>query len=272
MRTGISVLGSHQHSHGPLARVLLLALIAAILAFIDSQYFATFTSPTGFRPSLIRVALLLGAMLCLAALYAEGAVSAGPARRSRWRGRFLIVVLCIVALWVCRTLLHLLEPFLPATTPALGSMVHPIFYPVLGIKIDVTEATVALLLVLYFLAGMFLAVFLPACILRLGARGATGRSWLAFSRHWLAIGVRALVMVPIAFISVPALSYWQVDTWQQSPGTPPEQTDAILFATLMCETVGPAGIAYSAFGGTLLFGLFLWWIGHATGVRLDRPD
>ncbi len=52
----------------------------------------------------------------------------------------------------------------------------------------------------------------------------------------------------------------------------PAQTDAILFATVMCQAVGPAGIAYSAFGGTLLFGLFMWWIGHATGVRLDRGD
>ena len=74
----MSVLGSHQHSYGPLARVLLLALLAAILAYVDSQYFVTFTSPAGFRPSLIRVALLLGAVLCLAALYAEGATPAEP--------------------------------------------------------------------------------------------------------------------------------------------------------------------------------------------------
>ena len=80
----MSVLGSQQ-SYGPLARVLLLALIAASLAFIDSRSFATFTSPTGFQPSLIRVALLLGAMLCLAALYAEGAIPAGLAGRLRWR-------------------------------------------------------------------------------------------------------------------------------------------------------------------------------------------
>jgi hypothetical protein len=265
----MSVLGSQQ-SYGPLARVLLLALIAASLAFTDSRSFATFTSPTGFQPSLIRVALLLGAMLCLAALYAEGAISAGPAGRRRWRDRFLTVALCVAALGVCRALLHLLDPLLPATTPPLGSMVHPKFYSLLGIKIDGTAATVALLLVLYALALAFLAVLLPACILRFGSRGAAGRSW--FRKHWLAIGVRAVVMVPIAFIAMPALSYWRIDTWHVGAGMPPEQTDAILFATLMCEAVGPAGIAYSAFGGTLLFGLFLWWIGHATGVRLDRRD
>jgi hypothetical protein len=267
----MSALGSRQQSYRPLARVLLLALIAAILAFIDSRYFANFTSPTGSLPSLIRVALLLGAMLCLAALYAEGAIPAELGSRSRWRAGFRTVMLCVVALLVCRSLLHLVDPFLPATTPALGSMVHPVFYPVLGIKIDVTAATVALLLVLYSLAVVFLVVFLPACIMRIAPRGPIGRSWLAF-RHWLAIGVRAMVMVPIAFISVPALSYWRVDAWQQSANMPPAQTDAILLATVMCETVGPAGIAYSAFGATLLFGLFLWWIGHATGVRLDRRD
>lgn len=265
----MSVLGSQQ-SNGPLARVLLLALIAASLAFIDSRSFATFTSPTGFQPSLIRVALLLGAMLCLAALYAEGAIPAGPAGRTWWRDRFLTVALCVAALGVCRALLHLLDPFLPATTPPL--VVDPVFYALLGIKVDATAATIALVLVLYALAVVFLAVLLPACMLRFGSRGPTGRSWLAFRKHWLAIGARALVMVPIAFITVPALSYWRVDAWQQSADATPAQTDAFLFATLMCQAIGPAGIAYSAFGGTLLFGLFLWWIGHATGVRLDRRD
>ncbi len=191
----MSVLGSPQQSYGPLARVLLLALIAAGLAFIDSRHFATFTSPTGFQPSLIRVALLLGAMLCLAALYTEGAIPAGPAGRPWWRDRALTVALCVAALGVCRALLHLLDPFLPATTPPLGSMADPVFYLVLGIKVDGSEATVALLLVLYALAVVFLAVLLPACILRFGSRGPTGRSWLAFREHWLAIGARALVMV-----------------------------------------------------------------------------
>ena len=119
---------------------------------------------------------------------------------------------------------------------------------------------------------VFLAIFLPACIMRIGRRGAIRRSWLASRSHWLAIGLRAIVMVPIAFIATPALSYWRVDAWQRSADMPPAQVQAIQFATAMCETVGPAGIAYSAFGGTLLFGLFLWWIGHATGVRLDRRD
>ena len=247
---------------------MLLALVAAILAYIDACYFANFTSPTGFQPSLIRVALLLGAILCLAALYAEGTFPAGPIR-SRRRDRVLTFVLGVVALGVCRALLHLLDPFLPATTPPLGSMVDPIFYPVLGIKVDGTAASVAIVLILYALTVVFLAVLLPACIARFGA---PGRSWLAFRKHWLAIGARALVMVPVAFITVPALSYWRVDAWQQSADTPPAQTDAILFATVMCQTVGPAGIVYSAFGGTLLFGLFLWWIGHATGVLLDRRD
>jgi hypothetical protein len=79
-----------------LARVVLLALIAAILAFVDSQYFSTFTSPTGFRPSLIRAALLLGVVLCLAALYAEGATPDKPGGRSRWRAGVLTAVLCVV--------------------------------------------------------------------------------------------------------------------------------------------------------------------------------
>lgn len=269
----MSVLGSHQHSYGPLARVLLLALIAAILAFTDSQHFATFTSPTGFRPSLIRVALLLGAMLCLAALYAEGAIPAGPGGRSWWRAGFLTVLACVVALGVSRELLHLLDPFLPATATIVDrSRINPGFFPFFATRIDVTAATVGLLVVLYSLAAMFLAIVLPACIMRFGPRGETGRSWLASRRHWLAIGVRATVMVPIAFITVPALSYWRVDAWQLSVNMPPEQVEAIQFATAMCETVGPQNIAYSAFGGTLLFGLFLWWIGHATGVRLDRRD
>lgn len=266
----MSVLGSRQHSYGPLARVLLLALIAAILAYIDSQYFATFTSPTGFRPSLIRVALMMGEALCLAALYAEGAIPAKPEGRSRWRAGLLTVLLCVVALGICREILHLLDPFLPATAIIVDrSRINPGFFPFFATRTDLTAATVGLLLVLYVLAVVFLAIVLPACIMRFGT---TGRSWLASRRHWLAIGGRAMVIVPIAFISVPALSYWRVDAWQESANMPPEQVEAIEFATAMCLTVGPENIAYSAFGGTLLFGLFLWWIGHATGVRLDRRD
>ena len=268
----MSVLGSRQHSYWPLARVLLLALIAAIVAFIDSQYFATFMSPTGFRPSLIRVGLLLGAVLCLAALYAEGATPAEPGGRSRWRAGVLTVALCVVALGVCRELLQLLDPFLPAVATVRGPLLDTVFFPLFATRTDVTAATVGLLLVLYSLAVVFLAVVLPACILRFGPRRATGRSWLASRRHWFAIGVRATVIVPIAFMAVPALSYWRVDAWQESANMPPEQVEAIQFATAMCLTVGPANIAYSAFGGTLLFGLFLWWIGHATGVLLDRRD
>jgi hypothetical protein len=251
---------------------VLLALFAAILAFIDSEYLATFASPTGFQPSLIRVALLLGVVLCLAALYAEGAVPAEPGSRSRWRTRFGTLVLCVVALGVCRELLHLLDPFIPAVVTVRGPLLDTVFYPLFATRIDVTAATVGLLLLLYSLAVVFLAILLPACITRFGPRGGTGRSWLALRRHWLAIGARAIVMVPIAFIATPALSYWRVDDWRLGVNMPPQQTEAIQFATVMCETVGPAGIAYSAFGGTLLFGLFLWWIGHVTGVLLDRRD
>jgi hypothetical protein len=267
-------LGSRRQSYGPLARVLLLALTAAVLAFIDSQYFATFTSPTGFRSSLIRVALLLGAVLCLAALYAEGAIPAKPEGPSRWPAGFLTVMLSVVALGVCRELLHLLDPFLPATAIIVDrSKINPgLLFPFFATRTDATAATAGLLLVLYSLAVVFLAIVLPACIMRFGPRGAIDRSWLTFRRHWLAIGMRAIMMVPIAFIAVPALSYWRVDTWQESASMPPEQVEAIQFATAMCLTVGPENIAYSAFGATFLFGLFLWWIGHATGVRLDRPD
>ena len=247
--------------------------MAASLAFIDSQYFATFTSPTGFQPSLIRVALLLGAMLCLAALYAEGATPAEPGGRPRWRAGFRTVVLCVAALVVCRELLHLLDPFLPATKVIVDrSRINPGLFPFFATRIDVTEAMAALLLVLYLLSVVFLAILLPACIMRFGTRGTTRRSWPTFRRHWLALGLRALVMVPIAFVAAPALSYWRVDAWQPSADMPPAEAAVIQFAIVMCETVGPAGIVYSAFGGTLLFGLFLWWIGHATGVRLDRRD
>jgi hypothetical protein len=265
-------LGSRQQSYQPLARVLLLALIAAILAFVDSQYFATFTSPIGFRPSLIRATLLLGMVLCLAALYAEGATPDKPGGRSRWRAGVLTAVLCVVALGVCRELLHLLDPFLPATTRVRGSLITPAFFPLFATRTDVTAATVGVLLVLYPLAAVFLAIVLPACIMRFGARRATSRSWLTFRRHWLAIGVRAIVIVPIAFTTMPALSYWRVETWQENARMLPEQVEAIQFATAICLTVGPENIAYSAFGGTLLFGLFLWWIGHVTGVLLDRRD
>jgi hypothetical protein len=268
----MSALGSRQQSYRPLARVLLLALIAAILAFIDSQYFATFTSPTGFQPSLIRVALLLGAMLCLAALYAEGAIPAKPEGPSRWRAGFLTVMLSVVALGVCRELLHRLDPFIPAVATVRGPLIRSAFYPLFETRIDATAATVTLLVALYLLAVVFLAILLPACIVRFDPRRATGRSWLGLRRHWLAIGARATVMVPIAFIAVPALSYWRVDAWQPSVNMPPAQAEAIQFAALVCNTVGPSGIAYSAFGATLLFGLFLWWIGHATGVLLDGRD
>lgn len=254
-------------------RVLLLALIAASLAFIDSQYFATFTSPAGFQPSLIRVALLLGTILCLAALYAEGAIPAQPEGRPRWRAGLRTVVLCVAALVVCRELLHLLDPFLPAAKVIVDrSRINPGLFPFFATRIDVTEAMAALLLILYFLSVVFLAILLPACIMRFGMRGTTRRSWPTFRRHWLALGLRALVTVPIAFIAAPALSYWRVDTWQQVADMPPRQAEAIEFASVMCQTVGPAGIAYSAFGGTLLFGLFLWWIGHVTGVLLDHRD
>ncbi|MBA4099230.1 MAG: hypothetical protein C0484_20990 [Rhodospirillum sp.] len=172
----MSVLGSHQHSYGPLARVLLLALLAAILAYVDSQCFVTFTSPAGFRPSLIRVALLLGAVLCLAALYAEGATPAEPGDRSRWRAGVLTGVLCVVALGVCRELLHLLDPFLPATATVRGPLIRSAFYPLFATRTDVTAATVGLLLVLYSLAAVFLAIVLPACIMRFGSRRAIGRS------------------------------------------------------------------------------------------------
>jgi hypothetical protein len=150
-------------------------------------------------------------------------------------------------------------------------LITPAFFPLFATRADVTAATVGLLLVLYSLAAVFLAIVLPACIMRFGSRRVTGRSRLLF-RHRLAIGVRAMVIVPIAFTAMPALSYWRVDAWQESVNMPPEQVEAIQFATAICLTVGPENIAYSAFGGTLLFGLFLWWIGHVTGVLLDRRD
>ena len=132
-------------------------------------------------------------------------------------------MLCVVALGVCRELLHLLDPFLPATATVRGPLIRSAFYPLFATRTDVTAAKVGLCWSMYSLAAVFLAIVLPACIMRFGSRPAIGRSWLAFRRHWLAIGVRAIVIVPIALIAVPALSYWRVDTWQESASMPPEQ-------------------------------------------------
>lgn len=77
---------------------------------------------------------------------------------------------------------------------------------------------------------------------------------------------------PIQGLVESALSYWQVDDRQPDLTTLGERVDQIRFAIEMCQTVGPDGIAYSAFAGTALFGLFLWWIGHSTGVLLDGRD
>jgi hypothetical protein len=79
------------------------------------------------------------------------------------------------------------------------------------------------------------------------------------------------VLFPIAIVSLPILSYWWVG--DIGSGTLSNQSNRVQFAIDMCNNVGgPSGIAHSAFLGTALLGLFLWWMGRTTGVRLDRRD
>lgn len=251
-------------------RVLMLVLVAAYLAFVDGRHVSTILFPGVVWQVLVRPALLIGGVLCLSALYAEGALPAGPWGRTRWRTGILAALLCASALGLLYSLLPQRPIDILATAGAVdGSLT----YPDAANGSEIVAVIAAVVPSLAFLAALVLAIFAPACVMRFGWRGSIGQSWRAFRRHWASIGLRIFALVPIAIVSLPIMSYWWVENWSFGSGTPPVQSNRVQFAIAMCNKVGgPDVIAYSAFVGTALLGLFLWWIGRSTGVLLDRRD
>ncbi len=249
-----------------------------MLAFIDGRHVATHPFASGIWDTVIRPALFLGTVLCLAAVYAEGAFPQGPWGSIRRRSGLRLTVVIAVLLGVGLELLDLLGSLQAASeTTSWSSSGEDATYSslVYAASKDAIEAIVFLcsaLLSLALIAVLVLAIFAPACVMRFGPRGLISQSWQAIRRHWLAIGIRALAFVPISLIALPILSYWQVEDWSVGLDTTPERISQIQFAIDMCNAVGVDGIAYSALASTALFGLFLWWIGRSTGVLLDRQE
>ena len=246
-------------------RVLLLVLIVAGLAFVDGQHVAATLFPDVTWQTLVRPALLICAVLGLSALYADGALPASPWGRTRWRAGILAAVLCALVL-------GLLYRFLPQRpVDILATRDGSLTYPDAANGSEIAAVVAVVVPSVAFLAALVLAIFAPACVMRFGWRGLAGQSWRAFRRHWASIGLRALVLFPIAIVSLPILSYWWVGDIGSDASS--SQFDRAQFAIDMCNRVGgPAGIAYSAFAGAALLALFLWWIGRATGALLDRRD
>lgn len=249
-----------------MARVLLLVLVVACLAFVDGQHVAATLFPDVTWQTVVRPVLLISGVLCLSALYAEGALPASPWGRTSWRAGILAAALCALVLGLLYRLLP--QRAVDILTSTHGSLTHP--DPANGGEIVALVA--AIVPNLAFVVALVLAIFTPACVMRFGWRGLAGQSWRAFRRHWASIGLRALVLFPIAIVSLPIMSYWWAGSLSAGSDTSPDQSNRIQFAIDMCNKVGPSGIAYSAFLGAALLGLFLWWIGRATGVLLDRRD
>ena len=251
-----------------MGRVLLLVLVAGFFAYLDGRYFAIDPSPGSLWQSLAPAALLTGAVFCFAALFAEGALPAGPWSWAKWCTGILATALCAL-------LLGLLQYVLPAERTIVALITdnapRPPFYLPIAAR-ETEPVIVAIVPALALIATLALMIFAPACAMRFGWRGLVRQSWRAFGRHWKAIGLRACALVPIGIVALPIISYWLVEEWSVGLFAPPDQVARIQFAADMCQTVGPNGIAYSGFASTALFGLFLWWIGRSTGVLLDRRD
>ncbi len=235
----------------PPGRVWALTLCAATLAFIDGEHLARHVIPTGAWATLIHPALFVAAILCLVAVYVDGATPTGPWGRGRRYIGFRVAGIAAVALGLGQEILSLLEMHRAAGMMAFAA---------------------ALVLGVILVAILILAIFAPAIAMRSGFNGLIGHSWRAMRRHWLAVGIRAFALVPVPVVAIPIAAYWRIDEWTLHVGTSPEAVRQIQHAIDMCNTVGIGGIAWSAFATIGLLGLFLWWMGRSTGVLLDREE
>ena len=243
-----------------------------MLAFLDMEILTRHLleiqlMPLGFTQAVVRPMLATGAVLCLAALYIEGAMPRGPIDPARRRMSFKVLVLCLLGFALAAMVTAGFEVETRTERWGDASSHTTMTYPIL----DYWPLILAFALsVIAWVMLPLVAMIAPPYILRFGWQ----RLWPFLKtlwRHRQAYGWRTLLLLPISLIAWPAKDFWMAGLWGQTDSST-RHLYALGDVLRWNNWLGADGVALSAGIAAALFGLLLWWIGKAVGRALDTGE
>lgn len=258
-----------------ISRVPFLVFGAAVLAFLDVEILTRHlieiqAMPLGFTQAVVRPMLVIGAILCLAALYIEGAKPRGPIDPARRRTSFKVLALCLLGFIFAVVMTGAFEFQMRTEHWEDSSGSTTATYPILNSSSDV------LAFGLFIIAGVaaivlpLIAMIAPPYIMRFG----WPRLWPFLKtlwRHRQAYGWRTLLLFPISLIAWPARDFWMAGLWGRTDASMRHLVE-IGDVLRWNKWLGADGVALSAGIAAALFGVLLWWIGKAVGRALDTGE
>jgi hypothetical protein len=258
-----------------ISRIPFLVFGAAVLVFLDMEILTRHlieiqVMPLGFTQAVVRPMLVIGAILCLAALYIEGAMPRGPIDPAHRMTSFKVLGLCLLGLMLAVMVTGAFE-FQMRTEHwdnDFGSTTTT--YPVLNSWSDVLAFVLSIIAGIATIVLPLIAMIAPPYIMRFGWQGL----WPFLKtlwRHRQAYGWRTLLLFPISLIAWPARDFWMAGLWGR---TDPSMRHLVEIGDVLRWNTwfGADGVALSAGIAAALFGVLLWWIGKAVGRALDTGE
>jgi hypothetical protein len=247
----------------------------AILAFLDLEILTRHlieiqVMPFGFTQAVVRPLLAIGAILCLTALYIQGAMPRGPIDPARRRAGFKVLALCLLGLVLAVMVAGAFEFRFRTEHWKDGSSSTTVTYPVLSSWAEVLAYALSTIATIATLVLPLIAMIAPPYIMRFGWQGP--RPFLkTLWRHRQAYGWRMLLLIPISLIAGPASDFWMAGLWGQTDASTKHLVE-IGDVLRWNKWLGADGVALSAAIAAALFGVLLWWIGKAVGRVLDTGE
>ena len=246
-----------------------------MLAFLDMEILTRHlieiqVMPFGFTQAVVRPMLVVGAIICLTALYIEGAMPRGPIDPARRSTGFKVLALCLLSLLLAVMVTGAFEIQTRTEHWEDGSGSTTTTYPVLDSWPDVLAFALVIIAGIATIVLPLIAMIAPPYIMRFGWQ----RLWPFLKtlwRHRQAYGWRTLLLFPISLIAWPARDFWMAGLWGQ---TDPSMKHLVEIGEVLRwnKWFGADGVALSAGIAAALFGVLLWWIGKAVGRALDTGE
>jgi hypothetical protein len=159
-----------------IGRVPFLVFGAAVLAFLDMKILTRHlielqVMPLGFAQAVVRPMLVIGAVICLAALYIEGAMPRGPIDPARRRTSFKVLTLCLLGFVLAVVMAGAFEVQTRTEHWEDGSGSTTTTYPVLNSSTDVLAFVLSIIAGIATITLPLIAMIAPPYIMRFGWQG-----------------------------------------------------------------------------------------------------